>query len=87
MDGEKVIEIEARLFALEMMTVVAYNMAVNLAQLDEKELAEAEKDASTDAGLLTSGITDPAMSDHIAAERQIALERLQEVARRLRART
>lgn len=87
MDGEKVIEIEARLFALEMMTVVAYNMAVNLAQLDEKELAEAEKDASTDTGLLTSGITDPAMSDHISAERQIALERLQEVARRLRART
>lgn len=87
MDAQKEIEVDARLYAVEMMAVVAYNMAVDLTRIDERSLAEAEKDAATDTGLLTSGITDPAMSDHISAERQAALERLQTVARRMRGRS
>jgi hypothetical protein len=84
LDKER-LELSIRLSAIEYMVAHTLNILLKHSGADEKAIAEVEAKASQMFRTTTFPGLDPALSDHLSAEFAAAIERLQDMARWMRA--
>ena len=84
MDKEK-LELSIRLSAIEYMVAHTMNIVLKHSRADEKAIAAAETKANQMFLTTTFPGLDAAVSDHVSAEFAAAIERLQDMARWMRA--
>ena len=84
MDKEQ-LELSIRLSAIEYMVAHTLNIVLKHSRADEKAIAAVETRAKEMFLSTTFPGLDPAVSDHLSAEFASAIERLQDMARWMRA--
>lgn len=78
------IEAEARIAALEGITTMLFNIVLTTAGLSGEQIDEMGRKLLDNAARATTSLGDPAMSDHVADEVRLKLERLLSAARVMR---